>query len=116
MKLKKSLAAWRTPKFVATFKLEVSSLDADQLPLQAALIYSSQVADEPFQVIVLQTDESDTIVRVRTGIMFSGVIAGSCCSDDPGGLCPQTEYCELEFAINKFTADTGITLLTESLD
>lgn len=113
IKLRKSLDAWRTPKFAETFKLEVSALGAGQLPLQSGLVHSSQVSDEQLQPIILQSDESDTVVSVKTGIVFSGVIVGSCCADDPANLCPQTEYCELEFIINKLTADTRVTLLQD---
>ncbi|MEJ2360408.1 MAG: hypothetical protein P8Z75_03120 [Gammaproteobacteria bacterium] len=111
IKLTKSLAAWRTPKFAAAFKLEVASLGANQLPLQSALAHSSYVADDRIEAVILQSDESDTVVRVKTGIFFNGVVAGSCCADDPTSICEQAEYCELEFRINKVTADTQVMLL-----
>lgn len=111
IKLVKSLVDWRTPKFAATFKSEVSSLEADALPLQRALKRSSYVADSQIEAIILQTDESATAVRVKTGIFFQGVVAGSCCADDPSSNCEQAEYCELEFNIDKVTADTRVILL-----
>lgn len=111
IKLTKSLAAWRTPKFAAAFKLEVASLEAEQLPLQAALTHSSHVADEQIEVVILQSDELDTAIRIKTGIFFSGIVAGSCCADDPSGICSQPEYCELEFSIDKLTADTEVAVV-----
>ena len=113
IKLTKSLAAWQSPEFASAFKREITSLGAERLLLQRALMHTSQVADEQVEAVILRTDESDTVVRVRTGIFFSGVVAGSCCADDPGSLCPQAEYCELEFTINTLTADTRVTLLAD---
>lgn len=113
IKLAKSLAAWRTPKFEETFKIEMSELRKDDLPLQRALKQSSHVADRKIEVVILQTDESDTAVRVKAGIFFYGIVAGSCCADDPSSNCEQAEFCEAQFHIDKITADTRVELLDE---
>ena len=111
IKLTKSLAAWSRPEFVTVFKQEVAGLDTNQLPLQAALAHSSHVAGVEFEPVILASEETETSLRIKAGIFFSGLIAGSCCADDPSPACEQTEYCELQFIISKVSADTRIVLL-----
>lgn len=111
LKLTKSLAAWNTPEFAAVFKQEVAALESSQLPLQDALALSSDVADTPIEPVILHSEESETKIQVKTGIFYSGIIAGSCCADDPTPVCEQMEYCELQFIISKGTAETRVLLL-----
>lgn len=108
LKLTKSLAAWQTPEFVTVFKREVAELGPNRLPLQAALLYSSHVAEVQYEAVVLAREGSDTSICIKTGIFFSGLIAGSCCADDPTPAGEQAEYCELQFIISKVSADTHI--------
>jgi hypothetical protein len=109
--LAESLKAWDSPGFEQTFSAEVRALDSTQLPLQQALSQSSYVFGNDFTVIILNTYETEHNIEVKTGIFYSGIIAGSCCADDPTPMDQQTEYCELQFVINKLSAETTIKFL-----
>lgn len=110
--LARSLNAWGTTAFEDTFRSEAVALDSEQLPLQQGLLYSSHVADSGFGVVILNSFETTHAILVKTGVFYNGVIAGSCCTDDPTPLNEQAEYCELQFEINKTTADTKISLIS----
>lgn len=115
IKLTNSLKEWGTSAFEKTFKGEVETLDSQQLPLQQGLMQSSHVSDSGFSAVILHSSDTSNTIHVKTGIFYSGVIAGSCCSDDPTPLNEQTEYCEIEFEISKSTAETKITLLSSDI-
>ena len=106
--LTKSVSYWGSPGFEETFKVEVGALNNEQLPLQQGLTQSSYVSDSNFNVVILNSSETTTAIHVKTGIFY----AGSCCSDDPTPMNEQAEYCEVEFDIDKSTAETIITLLS----
>lgn len=103
---------WGSSRFEDTFKHEVGALKNEQLPLQQGLTQSSYVSDSGFNVVILNSYETTTAIRVKAGLFYAGVIAGSCCADDPTPLNEQAEYCEVEFDIDKLTAETKITLLS----
>lgn len=109
--LAESLQAWGSPGFEETFSAEVGSLDSMQLPLQQALMQSSHVSGNDFTVVILNISETNNDIEVKTGIFYAGIIAGSCCADDPTPIDEQTEYCEIQFVINKLSAETTIKLL-----
>ncbi len=111
MVLSKALAAWGTEDFQAVFKQEVQDLGTGALPLQAGMAYSSHVSGDEMTVVVLAVEETPTALQVRTGIFYAGVIAGSCCADDPSPVCEQPEYCELRFDIDKASAGATAVLL-----
>ena len=113
IKLVKSLNAWNSEDFNSVLKQEVESLDASLLPLQQGLSQSSYVCERPFTVMMLQASDENQHIKVKLGISYSGVIAGSCCADDPAPLDEQVEYCEVELMIDKATADTSITLVND---
>ena len=110
--LTRSVSYWGSPGFEETFKVEVGALNNEQLPLQQGLTQSSYVSDSNFNVVILNSSETTTAIHVNTGIFYAGIIAGSCCSDDPTPMNEQAEYCEVEFDIDKSTAETNITLLS----
>jgi hypothetical protein len=109
--LAQSLAAWGTDGFKAQFKQEVEQLAADQLPLQQGLSLSSYVSAEPFKVMVISEQEDEAMIKVKAGIFYSGIIAGCSCSDDPSPTDVQAEYCDLQFVIDRRSAQTTVTLL-----
>ena len=111
IKLVKSVDAWGSPYFEAVFKNEIQGLAHAALPLQQGLAQSSVVSDTPFSVVVLQVSEIPQHIRVKAGMIYNGIIAGSCCADDPTPVCEQTEYCELQFDIDLTTAQTSVVLL-----
>lgn len=112
--LSAALDAWGSPGFVEAFKNEVQCLNPQLLPLQAGLSYSSQPGTGQISAVVLKVAEAASLVRVKAGIFYTGVIAGSCCADDPTPLSEQTEYCVVQFDIDKHTAQATLTLLKDS--
>jgi hypothetical protein len=111
IKLSKSLAVWGAPDFENTVKAEIQQLRNEELPLQQGLSQSSFVSDTKIKVVILNTIETETSLQVKSSIFYAGIIAGSCCSDDPTPVDEQTEYCEMLFDINKKTAETTVILL-----
>ena len=111
LKLVDALAAWGTPDFENALKLEIHKIDTELLPLQEGLSQSSHVSDGDISVVILNVTETAKVIRAKTGIIYAGIIAGSCCADDPSTVGEQTEYCELQFDIDKSTAEAAVTIL-----
>lgn len=114
--LSSALNAWGTADFEGVLKRELEQLEADQLPLQRGLSISSHVADTPFRVMVIRVSEDANALRARIGVFYSGIIGGCSCADDPTPVDEQSEYCEVELAINKQTAETTVALLDSVVD
>ena len=112
-RLPKSLHAWNTPAFRDVLKQEIEQLDAGALPLQQGLSSSSYVTDRPYQAMIISVSEEAGLIRVKAGIFYTGVIAGCSCADDPTPIDEVNEYCELRFDIDRTSADTTVTLLTD---
>lgn len=113
MKLTHSLHSYNSADFKAVLKKEIQAIDPALLPLQQGLSLSSYVGKTPFSAVILSvTDEQDSI-QVKSGIFYTGIIAGCSCSDDPSPTDEQNEYCELLFVINKMTAMTEVLLLSD---
>lgn len=113
IQLPNALNAWRTPEFEAVLRQEIQQLDAGCLPLQQGLSTSSYVTDRPFQAMIISVHEDTSVVRVKAGIFYTGIIAGCSCADDPTPVDELNEYCVLQFDIDKATAKTTVTLLAE---
>jgi hypothetical protein len=105
------VAAWGTPDFDTIAKKMIESLPHDQLPLQQGLAQSSYVSESPFSVIILTSTETADMLRIKAGVFYNGIIAGSCCADDPTPVDEQTEYCELQFDIDKNSAQVMVVLI-----
>ena len=111
IKLFNALKAWETPDFENALKGEIQQIDTGLLPLQEGLSQSSHVSEGDISVVILSVTEASNVIRAKTGIIYAGIIAGSCCADDPTPMSEQTEYCEVQFDINKMTAETTVTIL-----
>jgi len=111
IKLLNALEAWGTPDFENALKGEIQQIDTRLLPLQEGLSQSSHVSEGDISVVILSVTEASNVIRAKTGIIYAGIIAGSCCADDPTPMSEQTEYCEVQFDINKMTAETTVTIL-----
>jgi len=111
IKLIRSLEAWGTPDFENTLQKEIQKIEPDILPLQEGLSQSSYVSDADISVMILNLTETAHDILAKIGIFYAGVIAGSCCADDPTPMSEQNEYCEVQFNINKLTAETVVSLL-----
>ena len=111
LRLTGSLAAWNTPQFEQQLKQELLELGRERLPLQEALTQSSHVGSGDISILVLNTLDAGEKIRIKAGVFYPGIIAGSCCSDDPTPNCEVTEYCELQVEIDKQSGESTITLL-----
>lgn len=107
MHLPDSVRAWGTTDFSATLKRELAA-HADELPLQQALSGTSAVADEAITVVLLAAQADAAHIHAKVGIFFGGILAGCSCADDPTPVEPQTEYCELQVAIERATGHASI--------
>ncbi|PWB48904.1 MAG: hypothetical protein C3F18_11210 [Nitrosomonadales bacterium] len=115
IKLPNAIKAWNTPDFENVLKAEVQKIDVELLPLQQGLSQSSYVTDGGISVVILGVTETTEAIRAKTGIVYAGIIAGSCCADDPTPVCEQTEYCEVQFDIDKRTGEATASLLKDSV-
>jgi len=113
IQLTNSINAWKTPDFNDTLKGEVEQLDAMLLPLQQGLSQGNYTSGDNFSVMVLNVSEDPEFIHAKTGIFYTGMITGCSCADDPTPVDEHAEYCEVQFDINKNTAETIVTLLTD---
>jgi len=113
IKLANALNAWGTQEFEAVLKDEIQNLDTGLLPLQDGLSQTSYVVDDAISVIILNVTETLDVIHVKTGVIYAGINAGSCCADDPTPVCEQTEYCEMQFDINKITAASTVNVINK---
>jgi hypothetical protein len=109
-----ALAAWGKPDFSEIFKHEAEQLDPELLPLQQGLSGTSDVADEPFRIMLIgAAADTDTRIRVKAGVFYAGILGGCSCADDPTPLESQPEYCVLWFDIDKTSAATRVSLVED---
>ena len=113
IQLAKTVQAWGAPEFEEIFKQEIQALDMHLLPLQAGLSQSSYVSDEAIKVILIDTVDKQDKLSIKAGIFYSGIIAGSCCADDPTPDNHQTEYCDVIIELDKASANATINLLAD---
>ena len=111
--LNQSKNAWGSADFNQIFKREVAMLNHTSLPLQKGLTQSSYVSDEPVSAVVLKASINNSLIQIRAGIFYTGIIAGCSCADDPTPLDTQNEYCELLFTIHQDTGEAEVSLLSE---
>ena len=105
------LDVWGRPEFDSVLKRELEQLEPEMLPLQRALTRSSNVANEPRQVVVLAaTDEGDR-VEARVSVFYAGVVSGCSCADDPTPPDTVAEHCQLRVSIGKSDASLFVELL-----
>ena len=114
IRLEKALHAWQTPSFEEELKQEIMQLGHDHLPLQQGLSFGNHVAATPITVMINSVAEMEDIIRVRAGILYQSIIAGCSCTDDPTPISEMSEYCEVLLDINKNSASTEITLVSNS--
>ena len=113
IRLTKSLQTWGSPSFASMLKQEITQLGVGQLPLQQGLTYSSIALEDKLDVMIISTTETTDMLHIKAGIFYSGIIAGCSCADDPTPVDLNAEYCVVLIAIDKTSAQTTVTLLTE---
>lgn len=97
--------------FKESLKKEIASIDPGQLPLQQGLAHSSYVSKAPFSPVILSIKNNESSLIIKTGIFYTGIIAGCSCADDPSPTDEQNEYCELLIEIEKTHGESKITLI-----
>ena len=112
VRLYKSLSAWGTPFFEEILKREIQRLDVGVLPLQQGLSQGSYSNGKGLSVMIIDISDEPRLIRAKTGIFYTAIIAGCSCADDPTPLDELAEYCEVRFDINKTTAETTVTLVS----
>lgn len=110
LQLPKSLHAFGDPNFEETLKKEIGQLDAKLLPLQQGLSVGGYALYDDFNVMFIGASEQGDCLHVKTGVFYSGVIAGCSCADDPSPTDVTTEYCEVLFEINRETGEATVAL------
>lgn len=108
-----TLKAWGTPAFEEVLKQALADMDLAHLPLQQGLSHSSYTDGAKRSVLIMHAVAEATTLRIKAGIFYSGLIAGCSCADDPTPQNEITEYCEVQLSIDKATAETTVTLLTD---
>ena len=112
LRLPDSLCAWGAPGFENILKQELVQ-HTDALPLQQGLTHSNHVTDAPVTVMIHSVAATDDAIRVKAGIFYQGALGGCSCADDPAPASENNEYCELELSIDKVSAATMVTLVTD---
>ena len=112
LRLSKSLSAWGTPAFEEILKEEIERLDVGVLPLQQGLSRGGYSDGEGLSVMIIGISDEPTLIRAKTGVFYTAIIAGCSCADDPTPVDELAEYCEVQFDIDKTTAETKVTLLS----
>ena len=112
IKLTRTIQAMRQAGFKTIARAEIEAIDKQLLPLQQGLALSSCVSDEAFSAVILNHHETEQHLIIKTGIFYSGIIAGCSCADDPTPMDVQNEYCELQFTVDKETCNADILLLS----
>ncbi len=110
-KLDKSLRSWGTPAFNDVLKNEIKGLEPALLPLQQGMSRGNYTSDKKFDVMIININDNLDFIRIKTGVFYTGMITGCSCADDPTPVDEHPEYCELQFDINKTTAEASVTLL-----
>ncbi len=102
--------------FDATLKQELAGLKHRDLPLQQGLTQSSYVSSDVISPVIISSSESsdaqgNRLIVAKAGIFYTGIIAGCSCSDDPGPLDTQNEYCEITITIDMSNAEATFKLI-----
>jgi hypothetical protein len=113
IRLTNALNAWGTAGFNAILKQEIEQLTIAQLPLQQGLTSTSHALDDRLRVMIIRVADEGSFIRAIAGIFYTGMVAGCSCADDPTPVNEENEYCEVQLAINKATAETTVVLLAE---
>ena len=109
-KLNNALNCWGSNSFDSVFKDELKHAQSGTIPLHQGTSQGGIVDDNNISVLILNSDEVDDFIKIKTGIFFNEIIGGCNCHDDP---VSENSYCEMEISINKKTAEVKFTLLNE---
>lgn len=97
--------------FKVTLKAEIERLKVDQLPLQQALRRGGYALEGSVEAMILKVAQRDGRIQVWVGLFYRSVIAGCNCADDPTPVEPVSEYCEVQFDIDRATGAATVALV-----
>lgn len=92
-------------------KQEIEALPIDRLPLQRLVAQGSYALDDGRSVMVLSVRDGGEAILVTLGILFTSLIAGCSCADDPTPVEAVNEYCQLQLSLDKQTGMAEISVL-----
>ena len=93
-----------------TLKGEIERLGAAVLPLHQAIGQGGMVDDSPLAVTVLHLADRGDSIRARLGVLFSEIVGGCSCGDDP---FTENVYCLLQVSIDKATAEAEFSVIPD---
>jgi hypothetical protein len=111
LRFTKSLSAWGTPAFKEILKDEIERLDVEALLLQQGLSQGSYTDGAGLSAMIIGIADEPNLIRAKAGLFYTAIIAGCSCADDPTPVDVLPEYCEVQFDIDKTTAETTVMLL-----
>ncbi len=85
----------------------IASQDALTSVLKA-MQHGTDLADTPWQIMVLNSQFSGQQVTAEIGIFFQSLNGGCNCSDDPDPISPENEYGEFMLTIDRRTCDATL--------
>lgn len=113
LRFPRAVAAWPSSGFKSILKAEIEAQEPGELPLQAALAFTSHVSDRPLGATILAVEVTADRLTVKAGLLFAGLIAGCSCADDPTPVDEVSEYCEVLFEIERADGRASVALLEE---
>ncbi|MCW8855314.1 MAG: glucosamine--fructose-6-phosphate aminotransferase [Gammaproteobacteria bacterium] len=105
-----TLNSWNSDSFNQTLKDEIQNLKSGVLPLHLATTQGGMVDDSNISASIIHSSENDDCIQTKVGIFFNEVVGGCNCHDDP---VSENAYCEIILSINKETAETDFTVLSD---
>lgn len=73
-----------------------------------AIRYGTDIAPTPWQVMLLSSDFSETMISADISIFFQSLNGGCNCSDNPDPISPENEYGEFVLTIDRRTCDATL--------
>lgn len=111
---REALRQWGSPEFEHALATTIARMGLDRLPLQQALQHGSHALAAPIEAIILEVREDTLGFDVRAGIMYTSVIAGCQCADDPTPTSTAQEYCEVGLWLERGTGAAHMVRLLDS--
>lgn len=108
IKFSHSVEHYPSAAFSAILKTEIEQCDRKWLPLEKATTQGGYVSDEPITATVFSVTDRAGSIQVHVGIFFTEIVICCGCGDDP---MPVNAYCEMEFEIDKLSAEAAIKIL-----
>ena len=103
-----ALRDWTSERFAATLKRELLALDPADLPLHGVTTQGGIVDDTGIDATILGATDDDLAIRVTVGVLFTEIVGGCSCADEPA---PTNTYCEMRITIDKATAEAQLSVI-----